>query len=111
MKDPAKKEYNCRERTPGLNKKKRGRLSKFQGSDRSSDYDSSGSEAGSPHRNRRRHRSNRVKVVQGDQRKSPMEGVRSSNSDFPSLWEPSQNKHRLFINRVKVVKQEIVEDE
>ena len=40
-----------------------------------------------------------------------MEGAGSSNNDSPSLWEPSHNKHQLFINRVKVVKQEDVEEE
>ena len=54
---------------------------------RGSSYEASGSEAESPHRNRRRHRSNRVKVVQEDQRNTPMEGAESSNqSGF--LWKP-----------------------
>ena len=46
-----------------------------------------------------------MKVVQEDQRNTPMEGSGSSNSDSFSLWEPSQTKNCLFVNRVKVVKQ------
>ena len=46
-----------------------------------------------------------MKIVQEDQRNTPMEGSGSSNSDSFSLWEPSQTKNRLFVNRLKVVKQ------
>ena len=96
-----------REPTPGLQKnKKRGRRSKSQGSDRGSSYGASGSEAESPHRNRRRHRSNRVKVVEEDQGNPPIKGAGPSNSDSLPLSEPSQNKNRLFVNCIRVMEKD-----
>ena len=97
-----------RDPTPGPNKKKRGRRSKSQGSDRGIDYDASSSEAGSPQKEKYEQKG---EGCSGRPEETSHGGVGSSNTDSLFLWEPSQTKNRLFINRVKVVKQEDVEDE
>ena len=96
-----------REPNPGFQKKKRGKRSNPKASDRGSSYDASGSEAEFPHRNRRRHRSNRVKVVEEVQENPPMKGAGSSNSDSLPLWEPSQKANHLFVNRIRVMEKDV----
>ena len=90
-----------REPIPGLQKKKRGRRSKSQGSDRGSSFDASQNESESPNpRNRRRHRSSRVKVIEN----TPMVGDGFSDNDSSPSWGPSQKTDQpLRLFRVKVV--------